>query len=186
MNELINFTTCRIAELHPGTHQHARIAGIITTVRTRQTKRGDRFGIITFDDGTSQIEAVCFTEPYQKFRSLLNVDQLLIVDGEVSIDEFNNNPRITVRDLYTLDHARQKFGKYVQIQFKQANAIEATNLRQILSRHTGGNCPVVLRCLDNEVQTDIRLGTKWMVKPSEQLFSSLQEQLNIDCVEVVY
>lgn len=187
LKELENFTTCRIAELHPGSHQNARIAGIITGIRTRQTKRGDRFGIITFDDGTSQIDVVCFAEPYQKYRSLLNVDQLLIIDGEVSMDEFSNSTRVIVRELYTLDQARQRFGKYLQIQLKQITDIQPTVLRQILSNHVGGNCPVVLRILENEVQTDIRLGSKWTVKPSDMLFSNIREQLTmVDDITIIY
>ncbi len=186
LHELENFTTCRIAELHPGTHQQARIAGIVTGIRTRQTKRGDRFGIVTFDDGTSQIEVVCFTEPYQKYRSLLVVDQLLIVDGEVSMDEFSNSPRVVAKELHTLDQARQKFGKYLKIQIKEDNQLNTTILKQILSAHGGGSCRVVLSIIQDNTKTDIKLGQKWLVKASDALLAMVKDQLLADEVEMVY
>ena len=64
INELSNFTSCRIADLHPGKHHNARVAGIITAVRVRQTKRGDRMAVCTLDDGTGDTEAVCFSEAF--------------------------------------------------------------------------------------------------------------------------
>lgn len=186
LKELANFTTCRIAEVHPGTHQQARIAGIVTAVRTRQTKRGDRFGIITFDDGTSQIDAVCFAEPYQRFRSLLVVDQLLIVDGEISMDEFSNSPRIVVREVYTLDQARHQFGKYLKIQLKENQSPDTIQLKQLLAAHAGGQCQVILRLVQNNTKTDITLGTKWLVKPSDALLEMAKAHLAADEVEIVY
>ena len=62
LTELSHLTTCKIAELEPQSYACAKVAGIITNIRTRQTKRGDRIAIFTLDDGTDQIEAVCFSE----------------------------------------------------------------------------------------------------------------------------
>ena len=71
-------------------------------IRARQTKRGDRIGIFTLDDGATQIEIVCFSETYQKYRSLMTEDQIVIVEGDVSIDDFSNSTRIVARDVFTL------------------------------------------------------------------------------------
>ena len=102
LNELANFTTCRLAELHPSDHKTARIAGIVTNIRVRQTKRGDRIGLFALDDGTTQLEVVCFSEAYQKYRPLITEDQMVVVEGDVSIDDFSNNTRIVARDLMTV------------------------------------------------------------------------------------
>lgn len=186
LTELANFTTCRISELHPSEHSNARMAGIITNVRIRQTKRGDRIAIFTLDDGTAQIEVVCFSEPFQKYRSLLVEEQLIIVDGEVGIDDFSNSPRILCRELCTLDEARSKFAKHIQINLSNEKEFNASQLKQLLTDDLGGNCSIVLRFLREGVQTDIRLGKKWLVKPSEALIDCMKEQLVLDHVEIVY
>ncbi len=186
LNELANFTTCRIAELNPAEHKNARIAGIITNVRTRQTKRGDRIGIFTLDDGTSSIEGVCFSEPFQKYRHLLVEDQLVIIDGEISMDEFSNSPRIVARDLATMDQSRSKFVKGLQISLPGLEALNPEQLQQLLSAHRGGNCPVVLRHRDGDVQTNIRLGKNWLLQPTEALLALLRQQLADAEIEFVY
>lgn len=186
LNELAHFTTCRIAELNPAEHKNARIAGIITNVRTRQTKRGDRIGIFTLDDGTSSIEGVCFSEPFQKYRHLLVEDQLVIIDGEISMDEFSNSPRIVARDLATMDQARAKFAKGLQISLPGLSALNPEQLQQLLSAHRGGHCPVVLRHREGDVQTNIKLGKNWLLQPTEALLSLLRQQLTNAEIEFVY
>ena len=186
LNELAHFTTCRIAELHPSEHQTARVAGIITNMRTRQTKRGDRIAIFTLDDGTTQIEVVCFSECFQKYRPLLNEDQLIIVDGEVSLDEFSNKARIIARELYTIEQARARFAKYLQINIHAAQPIDMQHLKQLLSKHLGGSCPIVLRYLRDNIQADIKLGKNWLVAPTDGLLAMIQEQLTIGSVEIKY
>lgn len=185
LNELKNFTSCRIGEVHPTFHPTARTAGIITSIRTRQTKRGDKIGIFTLDDGSAQIEVVCFSECYNKNRALLIEDQLIIVEGDVSIDDFSNNSRIIARELYTIDQAREKFVKCLQIQLPAAINIDMQQLKSLLLKYKGGNCPVVLRCLSDDIQTDIKLGTAWLIKPIENLMTEIKERLMVD-VAMVY
>lgn len=186
LNELTHIITCRIVELHPNQHQITRTAGIISNIRARQTKRGDRIAIFRLDDGTTQIEVVCFTEAFQKYRSLINEDQLIVVEGEVSLDEYNNNARIICREIYSITHARERFGKHLQINFKATKEFDREHLKHLLSKHLGGNCPVVIRYQRDNMQADIRLGKNWLVKPTDDLLISIQEQLPVEAVEVLY
>jgi DNA polymerase-3 subunit alpha len=186
LSELTHFTTCRIAELHPADHKNARVAGIITNIRTRQTKRGDRIGIFTLDDGTSQIEVVCFSECYQTYRHLMIKDQLIIVEGEVGIDDFSESVRILGRDLFTIDQGREKFVKGLKICLPSLQQIATDQLKSVLAKFSGGKCPVFLRLTDEQTQTDIKLGNAWMIKPGDELVKLLQTQLQTEEVEFVY
>jgi DNA polymerase-3 subunit alpha len=184
LNELVHFTTCRIAELHPAEHKNARAAGIILNIRTRQTKRGDRIAIFTLDDGSSQIEVVCFAEAFQKYRALITEDQLIIVDGEVSLDEFSNSPRLVSRDMFTIDEARTRFAKHLQINLPALQDSHVDKLKHLLANHLGGNCPILLRVFKDNAQADIKLGKKWQVKPSDALLDLLRDELA--SAEMVY
>ncbi|MBX3708777.1 MAG: DNA polymerase III subunit alpha [Gammaproteobacteria bacterium] len=186
LNELTQFTTCRIVELHPSQHNTARMAGIIANIRTRQTKRGDRIGIFSLDDGTAQIEVVCFSEVYVKNRALLSEDQIIIVEGDVSIDDFNNSPRIVARDLYSIEQARERFAKQFRLHLSSTQHIETGLFKEILTKHIGGNCAVVVRYLCDNIQADIKLGKNCLVKPSSQLLKTIQEQLSIEQMEFIY
>lgn len=185
LNELIHLTTCRIAELSPNEHPMAKVAGIITNIRTRQTKRGDRIAIFSLDDGTRQIDAVCFSESFQKYRSLLNEEQIIIVEGEVSLDDFNNSPRIICKDLYTINQARERQAKYLQIHLSDMQTFDITQFKHLLSKHLG-NCPVIIRYQRDDIQADIKLGKKWMIKPSDDLLAVMSEQLSIQQLTFQY
>ena len=187
LNELANFTTCRIAELHPSEHKTACAAGIITNIRTRQTKRGDRIAIFTLDDGTTQIEVVCFSESFQKYRSLIVEDQLIVVEGEVSIDDFSNNARIAARELYTMDQARAKYAKGLQISVNAQQEFDIQSMQQVLSQHLGGSCPVILQYIRDDIRATVRLGKSWLIKPTDNLLMLLKKQLpQIEEINVVY
>ncbi|VVC75782.1 DNA polymerase III subunit alpha [Aquicella siphonis] len=186
LNELSHFTTCRISELHPGEHKTARIAGIVANIRTRQTKRGDRIGIFALDDGATQIEVICFSEAYQKYRPLLTEDQILIVEGEVSMDDFSNSPRVVARDLFTLDQARERFAKQLRIHLPPARQLDVQHLKQLLCKYTGGGCSVIIRCLRGNIQADVRLGSAWLVKPNEALLAAIRDNLTVEDIEFIY
>lgn len=186
LNELSNFTTCRLAELHPGDHKNGRVAGIVTNIRSRQTKRGDRIGIFSLDDGTTQVEVVCFSEAYHKYRGLLVEDQMVIVEGDVGIDDFSNSTRILAREIMTLAEAREKFAKQIRIHLPSTQKINVDHLQQMLNTFAGGSCPVIIRYLRDNIQADIKPGKNLLVKPGEALLKMLKEQLQIENVELVY
>lgn len=184
LREIKHITTGRIAELAPNSSKTARAAGVITNIRTRQTKRGDRIGIFTLDDGSTQIEVVCFSEVFHKCRPLIAEDQLIIVEGEVSMDEFSNSPRIVGRELMTIETARMRSAKHLEIEIAEEALADANHLKNILTPFLGGTCPIVLRVLRDNIQTTLRLGKNWQVTPSDALMAVLGTQHKK--VEVVY
>lgn len=184
--ELKHFTTCRIAELHPSTHTNARIAGIVSQIRTRQTKRGDRIAIFSLDDGSKSIEVVCFADCYQKYRHLIVEEQLLIIEGEVNLDDFNNSARLVSRELYTMDEARERFAKQLLIHLNVTPQFDFAFLKQMFKTHLGA-CQVTLRFLrDDGSQTDLTLGKQWLIKPSATLLELLQKHRPHLQAEVIY
>ncbi|HVE44987.1 MAG TPA: DNA polymerase III subunit alpha [Gammaproteobacteria bacterium] len=183
--ELKKFLSADIQTVHAQAAKTARIAGVITNLRTRQTKRGDRFGIFTLEDGVSHIEITCFADKYQQYRALLNEDQMIIVDGEVSFDTFNNSTRIIAQELYTLDQARQRFGKQLRIRLSTFG-VDFEPLKKILAPYTGGQCPVILEHQAEGVIFDVKLGSTWFIKPTEALFALLKAQLPVEKIEMIY
>ncbi len=184
--ELKQFTTCRISELQPGLHQHARVAGIVMSVRTRQTKRGDRMAIFALDDGCAQIEVVCFAETFHKYRPLIAEDQMLVAEGEVSLDEFSNSARLLCRELYTITDARERYAKCLRISLRDELNWHEKDLQPVLQRYTGGQCAVVIRVYQGEVQADITLGRRWLVKPADPLLAALEKVLPVASMEIIY
>jgi DNA polymerase-3 subunit alpha len=186
LNELAHFTTHRISELRPAEHKTAKVAGIVTNIRSKQTKRGDRIGIFTLEDGTTQIEVVCFSEAYQKYRAFMVKDKIVIVEGEVSIDDFSENPRIIAREISAIEQARERYVKQLRLHVQGGQQINLSSLKAVLEKYAGGNCAVMVRYCAHPIQADIKLGDRFRTRPNDGLVALLQEQLGIEQVEFVY
>lgn len=186
MHEISHFTTDKIINLHPAEHSQVTAAGIITNIRIRQTKRGDRIGIFTLDDGSAQIEVICFSEAFNKYRQLLNDDQVAVISGELSMDDFSNKPRISAREMLTMDESRERFAKYLQITLQRSQDFDADKLKKSLSSFIGGACPVVLNYLDGDSKARIKLGAKWLIKPTEDLLQRIKQDITNCEAEWIY
>ncbi len=182
--ELKQVTTAPLGEIHPGDHPTARAAGMITDVRTRQTKRGDRMAIFTLEDGTSAMEVVCFSETYNKYRPLLVADNIIVVEGDVNMDEFSNRPRILGRDIMTLEEMRERTAKGLQIDID--SSFNVNGLKQLLLPHTGGNCLIRFRYMRDQIETTITLARNWAIKPTENLLGVLRNQPGIAGIQLLY
>ena len=59
-----------------------------------------------------------FSETFNNYRQLLNKDQLLIVEGEVSIDEYSGNTRLLAKRVLNITQARELFARHLLFKIK--------------------------------------------------------------------
>ncbi len=185
VNELTHFITDRIADLRPG-KQASTMAGIITSIRLIQTKRGDRMAVLVLDDATAQMDILCFADIYQKYRELLMKDKLIVVEGEISLDEFSGNNRMICRELFSIDQARERHAKCVKILLPTEKTHEIPKLAQILEKHRGGHCRIRVDYALTTAKANLHLGEAWRVRPTDNLLQVLRETFTENAVEVVY
>lgn len=186
LSELENFISDRLVELRPTGKQTAIIAGIVTQVRLIQTKKGDRMAVVSLDDASAQMDVLCFSDNFQKYRELLVKDKLIIVVGEISVDEYNGGYRCIAREVLTMDEARERHVKYLQVRVSQQEAENLNTLVSILTPHKGGKCPVTIEYLRDNAAAQLKLGEKWLVRPTENLLKHLRESFSETNVDVVY
>jgi DNA polymerase III subunit alpha len=82
-----------------------RMAGVVTSWEQRKTKRGAMIGILGLDDGTERIEMVLFSKILEEVKDQIKVDDTILVEGEVSIDDFTDRLRITAQSVIPFDVA---------------------------------------------------------------------------------
>ena len=81
--DLSRFTTCTCAELgerHDG--KNVTLAGMLASVRTTVTKKGDRMAFVQLEDMQGQCEAVFFPGVYQEFKEHLQEERVVMVKGK--------------------------------------------------------------------------------------------------------
>jgi DNA polymerase-3 subunit alpha len=95
-----------LSSLEPSHRKTAiRMAGVVTSWEQRKTKRGTMIGILGLDDGTERIEMVLFSKILEAVKDQINVDDTIVVEGEVSIDDFTDRLRITAQSITPFDTA---------------------------------------------------------------------------------
>ena len=78
-----------------------RIAGIITSVRTKVTKNGDTMAFITLDDKFGEIEIIVFAKLYKQFSSEIFEDNAVVIEGRASAED-GEDARILLESLKSL------------------------------------------------------------------------------------
>ncbi len=186
LKELNHFVSDTIVNSRPGQNKVSIIAGVIASTRTIQTKRGDRMAVATLDDSTGQIDILCFSDVYHKYRELLVKDTLIIVEGEINIDEFSGGNRVICREIFSIEQARERFAKYLKISLPAAKSGEMNQLADILKRHRGGNCKIAIDYIRDDAKANLQLSDAWRVRPTEKLLETLREMLSNEDVEIIY
>jgi DNA polymerase-3 subunit alpha len=189
--EIAGFVKTRLGSLVPQQEKQL-LAGIVYATRTMMTRRG-KMAFVALDDGEAQIEVAVFNELFERNRELLREDQLLLVEGKVSKDDYSGGLRVSADRLYGVAEARTRFAKGMQLSMNgQANA---ARLKQLLApyRRNGqqpdeepGGCPVTIRYRNPNGQCELALGDAWRVELDDNLLNSLKEWLSEEGVSILY
>lgn len=186
LEELKQIVVGRLAEVRTSSHHKTVIiAGIIQSVRMIQTKRGDRMAVATLDDASSQMDMLCFPDIYHQFRELLVKDTLIIVEGEISMDDFTNQYRMVSREIFSIDKARERYAKCLNIKLSPKTQ-DIQRLATLLEKFRGGNCQVRIDYTRNDAKAQLQLAPTWNIKPTDDLLKIIREQIQESEVQFIY
>ncbi len=175
--ELKRFVSTRISDLKPS-RDPQRVAGLVVGVRTMKSKRGDTMAFITLDDRTGRIEASLFGELFEQLRGQIEADQVLIVEGEVSSDEYSGGLRLRGKDVTPMVTARIRYGQAVELALDagQINGRLIETLRDSLTPYRDQEgLPVRLQYRHPAAVAWLELADEWKVAPSDDLLLALQD-----------
>ena len=186
--DLSQFVSTTLANLSPK-EQPQLIAGIVSGIRIRMTGRG-KMAIVGLDDGTTRIEVVVGNELLNQYQNLLKDDQLIIVEGRVSNDEFSGGIRVNARKLHDLSGLRNARASFLKIACNgQADAVK---LKAMLKPYCKGasdeqrGCPVKVEYHNKTSKVELMLGNDWRVDLHEELIAGLTEWLSRENVKILY
>ena len=75
--------------------QYAKLAGIITSLTIKTTKRNDRMAFITLEDKYGEIECIFFASQLQKYADIVAEDNAVCLEGNVSLRD-DEEPKLIV------------------------------------------------------------------------------------------
>jgi DNA polymerase-3 subunit alpha len=186
--DLSQFVSTTLANLAPK-EQSQLIAGIVSGVRNRMTARG-KMAIVGLDDGTTRIEVVVGSDLLNQYQSLLKDDQLIIVEGRVSNDEFSGGIRVNARKLHDLSGLRNSKASFLKISCNgQADAIKLKSLLKPYCKSASDElrgCAVKVEYHNKTSKVELMLGNDWRVDLHEELITGLTEWLSQSNVKILY
>ncbi len=189
--ELPNFISRRISELVPQRGQQQKMLGLVVDVRVKKTKKGDSLCFVTLDDRTSRIEVSLFGEAYDEYRTMLNKDSILLIEGEITVDSYSGTDKLKVRGNKVTDiiQCRARYGRHIEIDCQDTQLKERSlkAFGELLNAHTGSaKMPVALRYSSSNAAATLSLGEAWQVEPSDDLLIKLKDQFGGDAVRIRY
>ncbi len=186
--ELEQIVDARLRELRPTEDRNLTVAGLVMGVRVLNTRRGERMAFVTLDDQTGRLEIAVFADLFSQHRELLIKDNLLVVEGRVSVDEFTGGFRMSAENIRDMGQAREEYARDLLIELDSAHADGNVvhELRGVLGRHDGGRCRVRLRYLNQGAEAEMVLGASWSVTPSQSLLAEVGEIVGADHVSLRY
>ncbi|NRA72348.1 MAG: DNA polymerase III subunit alpha [Gammaproteobacteria bacterium] len=175
--ELKHYTKCRLKDVVPtGRGQMTKAAGLVIAARVMITKRGSKMGILTIDDKSGRLEVMMYSEALEKYQDLLQKDKILVLEGEVSFDDFSGGNRMTAKEVYDIATARERFATALDIKVSdnQINKDFFNRFTQALEPFQYGALPVNIYYSRAEATAQLQLGTQWRVTPDDELLDNLK------------
>lgn len=184
--EIRRFARQRIIDLKPARDTQT-VAGMIIALRVMKNKKGDKMGFITLDDRSGRIEASLFADAFHSAQSLLQTDAMVVVEGEVSNDDFSGGLRLRVKRVMSMEDARTNLAESLRLKL-QTQDLKGDQLRwlgELFTRHRGA-CPITMEYVRPDAKAVLQFGEGWRIDPADALIQALRDQFGKDNVFLQY
>ena len=106
------------------------VAGIVTAITGKTTKKEERMAFLTLEDRYAEIECLAFPKIYAQYSHFLHADAVLRIEGNLSIRE-EERPKILISSLEPLldDHAPPRVMPEAEARAKPAAKQNAVPMR---------------------------------------------------------
>lgn len=168
------------------------LAAIVTDLRVINGNRG-KVIIFKLDDKTKMLEASVDENLYNAHRNLLKDDELVIVQGTLQRASERFGERFKVMQVWDLESARCKFGKYLRVAVNGTAPDIARLVRDFPPRREMSEqgelrrgLPVRLSLRRDGVAAEIHLGEAAQFFPTDAALASWTAQADRGLAQVIY
>ncbi len=188
-SELKNFIIKKISEVTPARGSVQKIAGLIVDQRVMKTKKGDNLCFITLDDRSARIEITLFGDVYEQYRDSIKKDTVVIMEGEISNDDYSGGIKVRASRLISIPQARAQYAQSIELKCQEQDfsGRKLSQLTKILSQFLNPDGIQLAVSLRTEKACGlISLGAQWRVEASDELLIALNELFGEKSVTVIY
>ncbi len=159
------------------------VAGLVLEVKKIKNRT-----ILVLDDGTGRLEVSVFDELAQTHRELIGKDALLVVEGGLKWDDFNEGWRLAAKKMVGLESARENQARRLLLRWPAGceGADVLAKLEAALKPARGGRCAVAVYYPGGAARALLELSAEWAVRPTRSLLDELIAQFGEDGVKLSY
>ena len=179
--ELKTLVGTSLASLKPEKWKKVTAAGLVVELRNKVTRTGQRMGFAALDDKTARLEVVMRPAVYEAIREHIKPDMVVLVQGEVSEDNFNGGIKLDAEQVVSLAEARVEKARAIklkvnstQLSVSQQKITELQNLLGDFKREKG--LPVVIDFTNDFATMQMKTPAEVMYFPDDDLLEALNAQ----------
>jgi DNA polymerase-3 subunit alpha len=164
------------------------VAGLIVGLRTMKSKRGETLAFVTLDDRSGRLEVSVFADLFEANHTKLQKDQLVVMKGSLSADDFSGGLKMRAAEVLDLLEARERTIKCLRLSLNETrlDAGFSEELARLLQPYKGEGCRVSIEYQRNDAVAEVSLGDAWRVSPDDQLIQNLRDRYGADQVQFDY
>ncbi len=134
-------TTRKIGSADDG--REMRLGGIIQNIKVMLDKKGNQMAFVTIEDFAGSLELIVFSDCYEKAKSFLAVDGIILTSGRVSTRE-GQAPKLIVSSIVPLNRLSDFYNCRLVLSIERKNYDRISQLMPILKSHQGDKELVIL------------------------------------------
>jgi DNA polymerase-3 subunit alpha len=161
------------------------LAGILTGLRVRPSKKGDLWASGMLEDNRGSVELLVFPQAYQQLQGVLKREAALLIKGRVRHEE-NQRTKVVVSEARPLEAAVSGVKSRLRIRVNLAEAGEglAGELADLLSAHPG-NDPIILELTrPGDFIAALRVNRPRAVQADEEVINQLRALAGVSTVQL--
>ena len=115
--ELQGFTTCTLDEEELASHEGGTVivGGVVTKLRSIETKRGDTIGAGAIQDFHGDLEMFFKKDLWEKFRDTVALDDRVLVKGSLERQRMGEGMQVVVEEIIQLDRVRSDMVSHIHM-----------------------------------------------------------------------
>ena len=181
-DQLRRRTDCTLVELERRREGETVVAGgIVASLRTTTTKKGEPMAFVQLEDVTGSVEVVVFNSTYAAARDLLVEDAVLVVKGRVDHKQ-QGETKLVALEVTRFEATPERREVRLQVDARSAPAGVIRELALVV-RDFPGEAPVYVDLVTSVGPRLLELGPDYRVDPQPDFFASVRHLLGAASVQ---
>jgi DNA polymerase-3 subunit alpha len=166
------------ADVKAGRVKEVRVGGVVTALKLKNTKKGDRYATFALEDWLGTIDSIVWPDTYRQVQNLLVADDPVLISGRADVSA--ERCALIVEKIESLIALRDRSATQGFLLLTASDDIDTRlpRVQSLFQRHTG-TCPVKVRLQLDEGEVSIVLrdsaNSPVCVVPSETLCEEVEQ-----------